>query len=124
MGIWLCSQGTSNRTRGKGLWLCHGAFRLDHWENFPKSVVELWPRLPRTVLESPSLEGFKSRVDLALGDMVWWWAVLGEQLGSGSFSYFPGSVIVFSWVFVPMISVLGSSHSPCSTIQTSQRMKG
>lgn len=51
-------------------------------------------------------------------------AVLEEQLGSEGFSSFTDSVIVFSWVFVPMISLLGSSHSPCSTIQTSQRIKG
>lgn len=51
-------------------------------------------------------------------------AVLREWLGSESFSNFTGSVILFSWVFVPMISLLGSSHSPCSTIQTSQRIKG
>lgn len=51
-------------------------------------------------------------------------AVLEEQLGLDGFSSFTDSVIVFSWVFVPMISLLGSSHSPCSTIQTSQRITG
>jgi len=34
-------------------------------------------RLPRAVVESPSLEGFRKRVDVALGDMVyqarWCW---------------------------------------------------
>jgi len=38
-------------------------------------VVEQWNRLPRAVVESPSLEGFKKRVDVALQDMVeqaWW----------------------------------------------------
>ena len=29
-----------------------------------------WTRLPRAVVESPSLEGFKKRVDVALGGMV------------------------------------------------------
>jgi len=33
-------------------------------------VVRHWTRLPRAVGESPSLEGFKNRVDVALGDMV------------------------------------------------------
>lgn len=51
-------------------------------------------------------------------------AVLGEWLGSEGFSNFTDSVIVFSWVFVPMISLLGSSHSPCSSIQTSQMIEG
>ena len=42
---------------------------------FAERVVRPWPRLPRAVVESPSLEGFKHRVDVALGDrveQVWW----------------------------------------------------
>jgi len=45
---------------------------------FTERVVRPWPRLPRAVGESPSLEGFKHRVDVALGDMVeqaWWGGV-------------------------------------------------
>jgi len=46
-------------------------FRLDIGKNFfTAGVVRLWTRLPRAVGESPSLEGFKNRVDVALGDMV------------------------------------------------------
>jgi len=48
-----------------------GRFRLDIGKNFfTERVVRPWARLPRAVVESPSLEGFKNRVDMALGDMV------------------------------------------------------
>ena len=46
---------------------------------FTGRVVRPWTRLPRAVGESPSLEGFKNRVDVALGDMVEqaWWGWVG-----------------------------------------------
>jgi len=70
-GVGLFSQVTSNRMRGNGLRLCQGRFRLDVQKSFfTQRAVRRWTRLPRAVGESPSLEGFKKRVDMALQDMV------------------------------------------------------
>ena len=33
-------------------------------------------RLPREVVDAPSLEAFKARLDVALGSLVWWLVTL------------------------------------------------
>ena len=38
---------------------------------FPLRVTEPWPRLPREVMESPSLEIFQTRLDVVLCSLLW-----------------------------------------------------
>ena len=47
---------------------------------FPLRVMEPWPRLPREVVESPSLEIFKTRLDKVLCSLRWV-TLLGQGVG-------------------------------------------
>jgi len=67
----LFSRSCCDRTRGNGFKLKEGRFRLDIRKTFFRmKVVKPWHRLPREVVDAPSLDTFKARLDGALSNLV------------------------------------------------------
>ena len=61
----------NSRARGNGFQLKEGRFRLDVGGKFlTMRMVRCWHRLPGEVVDAPSLQVFKARLDGALGSLV------------------------------------------------------
>jgi len=67
----LFSRVCGDRTRGNGFKFKEGRFRLDiRKKSFTVRVVRHWNRLPRDVVDAPSLEIFKMRLDQVPGNLI------------------------------------------------------
>jgi len=66
------SRACCDRTRVNAFKLKEGRFRLDIRKKFfAVRVGKHWHRLPRQVVDVPSLETFKARLDGALSNVIW-----------------------------------------------------
>ena len=66
--------------------MCQGKFRLDIRKNISRKSGAAVAQLPREEAESPSLEVFKNRVDVALRDVVSGHGGDGLAVGQGDLS--------------------------------------
>ena len=70
-GADLFSLGSRERTHGNGPKLCQGRFRLDMRKHFfGERMAKHWNRLPREVVDAPSLSVFKRHLDNALNNRL------------------------------------------------------
>ena len=67
----LFSKICSDRRRKNGFKLKENRFRLDIRKRVFYSEGRHWNMFPRDVVDAPSLETFKARVDKALGSQIW-----------------------------------------------------
>ena len=72
----LFSRVCCDRTRGNGIKIKEGKFRLDIRRFFTVRVVRHRNRLLREVVDGPSLESWKVRLDQALSNLIYLWISL------------------------------------------------
>ena len=63
-------------------------------------LYDYWNRLPKEAVDAPSLEAFRARLDVALGSLVWWLAVLpvagGVETGWSLWSFSTQAIL---WLY-------------------------
>ena len=69
--LFSCDHSDGTKGKGNGFKLRQGRFRLEiRRKFFTQMVVRQWNRLPRELVDAPSLEAFKDRLDAALGNLL------------------------------------------------------
>ena len=85
VGEGLFRRACSNRTRENDFKLEEGRFRLNITKKlFTVRVVRHWNRLPSELVDAPSLEAFKARLDGALSSLVLWEVSIPISRGLGT----------------------------------------
>jgi len=80
----LFSKAFCDRTRNNDFKLKKGRFKLDIKKKFfTMRVVKHWNMWPREVVEAPSLETFKARLDGTLSNLIWLKMLLLTAWGLG-----------------------------------------